>query len=311
METLQNEELEISLELKKFEKQLAECKKVYTSMLSQEDACCPLCKQLLDNESKKSALKQYKSDLLIVYEKLNRYQERYDKKHFDRVAVEGKLMALDTADNVVSTETIKSLENKISVLEQEKQENIKLNSEYSTKLQSIEKAKADILMFEKEIDSLNTSIEQTKQQADVAKQLYFNSIKEKMSLADNYLKDVKIRFFTILKGTGEIKDDFVITYKDKDFSLLSRSEKIAASLEIANMFNKITNLNSPLFIDDSESYPDFDFLSTYKDTQIFIAQVQKGTNLRIANNHYSIKGYKTIKEHTKVIRNDKKKAFVA
>ena len=63
-----------------------------------------------------------------------------------------------------------------------------------------------------------------------------------MQAADMYLKDVKIRFYKVIKATGEIKDDFVITYKDKDFSTLSRSEKIAASLEIANMLNKITKL---------------------------------------------------------------------
>ena len=51
------------------------------------------------------------------------------------------------------------------------------------------------------------------------------------------------------------------------------------------MLNKVTNLNSPLFIDDSESYPDFDFINEYKeDTQVFIAQVIKGHNLVITNN---------------------------
>lgn len=112
-----------------------------------------------------------------------------------------------------------------------------------------------------------------------------------MQSADMYLRDVKIRFYKIIKTTGEIKDDFVITYKDKDFSTLSRSEKIATSLEIANMLNKITKLNAPLFIDDSESYPDFDFVSIYNDTQKIIAQVKKGRALKITNGSEAIKGF--------------------
>ena len=57
------------------------------------------------------------------------------------------------------------------------------------------------------------------------------------------------------------------------------------------MLNKITKLNVPLFIDDSESYPDFDFISMYKDTQIIIAQVKKGRALRITNGSEVIKGF--------------------
>ena len=112
-----------------------------------------------------------------------------------------------------------------------------------------------------------------------------------MEVADSYLKDVKIRFYKVIKATGELKDDFVITYKDKDYSTLSRSEKIATSLEIANMLNKITGLNSPLFIDDSESYPDFNFVDEYSDSQIFIAQVKKGRNLKITNKKETITGF--------------------
>ena len=84
-------------------------------------------------------------------------------------------------------------------------------------------------------------------------------------------------------------------FMSSDFSTLSRSEKIAASLEIANMLNQITNLNIPLFIDDSESYPDFDFINKYKNNQIFIAQVKKGRTLKITNGQEVIAGFNTTK----------------
>ena len=48
------------------------------------------------------------------------------------------------------------------------------------------------------------------------------------------------------------------------------------------MFNKISRINSPLFVDDSESCADYDFIETYSnDTQIIITRVEKGQELKI------------------------------
>ena len=291
LKELQDEELELNLEINKIEKDLQAGKKIYESMLNEKECCCPTCKQKLTDSSKVIATKQYRNDLITLFDKQNKLKERYKQKHFDKFACEGKIYSLENTQNTVSVETLKQLEENIKTLELEKQDNIKLQNEYSIKLDNIKKAKADIEKFNDEINLLNKSIIETQNQSAIAKQLYFNCIKEKMQSADMYLKDVKIRFYKVIKATGEIKDDFVITYKDKDFSTLSRSEKIAASLEIANMLNKITKLNVPLFIDDSESYPDFDFISMYKDTQIIIAQVKKGRALRITNGSEVIKGF--------------------
>lgn len=291
LKELQDEELELNLEINKIEKDLQAGKKIYESMLNEKECCCPTCKQKLTDSSKVIATKQYRNDLITLFDKQNKLKERYKQKHFDKFACEGKIYSLENTKNTVSMETLKQLEENIKTLELEKQDNIKLQNEYSIKLDNIKKAKADIEKFNNEINLLNKAISETQNQSAIAKQLYFNCIKEKMQAADMYLKDVKIRFYKVIKATGEIKDDFVITYKDKDFSTLSRSEKIAASLEIANMLNKITKLNVPLFIDDSESYPDFDFISMYKDTQIIIAQVKKGRALRITNGSEIIKGF--------------------
>jgi len=105
-----------------------------------------------------------------------------------------------------------------------------------------------------------------------------------MKFANQYLKDVKIKYYSVLKDTGEIKSDFIITYKGNELKDLSRSEMIATSLELCNMFNKISKVNIPLFIDDSESCADYNFIETYsKDTQILIAKVEKGQELNIAD----------------------------
>ena len=74
------------------------------------------------------------------------------------------------------------------------------------------------------------------------------------------------------------------TYKGNEFKNLSRSETIATSLEISNMLNKISGVNLPLFVDDSESCADYNFIEDFSnDTQILIAKVEKGQNLEISN----------------------------
>ena len=77
---------------------------------------------------------------------------------------------------------------------------------------------------------------------------------------------------------------YFITYKGNEFKNLSRSETIATSLEISNMLNKISGVNLPLFVDDSESCADYNFIEDFSnDTQILIAKVEKGQNLEISN----------------------------
>ena len=76
----------------------------------------------------------------------------------------------------------------------------------------------------------------------------------------------------------------ILTYKNKNLADLSRSETVATALEFANMFNKISRLNAPIFIDDYESCVDYDFISEYaKDTQIILAKVEKGKELEVKN----------------------------
>ena len=130
-----------------------------------------------------------------------------------------------------------------------------------------------------------------------------------MKLAKHYLKDVTVKFYSVLKTTGEIKDDFVITYKGNLLSDLSRSETIATALEFANMFNNIARTNFPIFIDDYESCADYDFIKKYtNNTQIIVSNVVKGENLKITDYYNSedctiikpvITNAKTIKVYNK------------
>ncbi len=289
---LQKEEFELNTEISKLDTILSNGKTKYYEIQKGYQNTCPTCKQLLNDKSKVETTKHLRAELIELNDKRTKLKGKYDTVHFDRVACEGKIYSLDnTSNSNISLDKLNSLEQNIKLLEQEKLENTKLQTSYSINLKNKEKATSDIEHFKKEISLIEKIIEEVKQEIEITKKLYFNLVKAKMEVADSYLKDVKIRFYKVIKATGELKDDFVITYKDKDYSTLSRSEKIATSLEIANMLNKITGLNSPLFIDDSESYPDFNFVDEYSDSQIFIAQVKKGRNLKITNKKETITGF--------------------
>ena len=67
---------------------------------------------------------------------------------------------------------------------------------------------------------------------------------------------------------------------------MSGAEYIATSLELRNMFNKISKINIPLFVDDNERCVDFNFIEDYlNDSQIIIAEAKKGQKLEIKGNN--------------------------
>lgn len=174
----------------------------------------------------------------------------------------------------------------IKGLEQEQLEIERHNNAITLKQNNINGAKQDIIIFKKQIDEYKKYIENVKHTKDIAQKLYINYIEEKMRFATKHLKNVKIKYYTVLKDSGEIKDDFIITYNNNELKNLSRSETIATSVELCNMFNKISGVNVPLFIDDSESCADYNFTQEYsKDTQILIAKVEKGQDLKIQDKY--------------------------
>ena len=102
--------------------------------------------------------------------------------------------------------------------------------------------------------------------------------------ATKHLKNVSIKYYKVSKDDGVIKEDFIILYNGNDLKTISRSETIATSLELCNMLNKVANTNFPLFIDDSESCADYNFIEDYSDDiQILIARVEKGKDLTISD----------------------------
>lgn len=259
-------------------------KKTYLSIKNEPISYCPMCKQQLSDKGRLNTIQNMKTDLENDYSNKIKLETELQEIKKNLAVEKCKLYALGN-DNADKQKTrITEVKNQIEVLEKEKSEIDQYNTSINVKRENIQKAKADIQIFNKNIDELYSSLDSNKKAKDVAQKLLINYIEAKMQHATKHLKNVGIKYYTILKDSGEIKQDFIITYKGNEFKNLSRSETIATSLEISNMLNKISGVNLPLFVDDSESCADYNFIEDFSnDTQILIAKVEKGQNLEISN----------------------------
>ena len=264
---------------------MQEGKKKYLSIKNTTDVCCPLCGQKLEEKGRLTTIINMKKDLEASYDK----KVKLDKEF---LIIKGKLAVekakLYSAQNVSNNEEypgqITTLKEKISHLEQEKMDIEKHNNIVTINQKNVMTSKEDITKFNIKIQELHGLIENIKKVKEVTQKLYINYLEEKMKYATKHLKNVRIQYYKVSKEDEILKEDFIILYKNNELKNLSRSETIATMLEIGNMLNKVANTNFPLFIDDSESCADFNFIEDYaKNTQILISRVQKGQELTISN----------------------------
>lgn len=264
---------------------MQEGKKKYLSIKNANDVCCPLCGQKLEEKGRLTTIINMKKDLEASYDK----KVKLDKEF---LIIKGKLAVekakLYSAQNVSNNEEypgqITTLKEKISHLEQEKMDIEKHNNIVTINQKNVMTSKEDITKFNIKIQELHGLIENIKKVKEVTQKLYINYLEEKMKYATKHLKNVRIQYYKVSKEDEILKEDFIILYKNNELKNLSRSETIATMLEIGNMLNKVANTNFPLFIDDSESCADFNFIEDYaKSTQILISRVQKGQELTISN----------------------------
>ena len=303
VENLEKEILSKETEYKELENSMKTGKKKYLDIKNGETCICPTCSQHIEDESRNITIANMKKELVSYYDRKN-VLETQIKDLKCRLSIEKcKYYALEGNTAIEKSKRITVIEENIKQLESEKLEIEKFNQDVETKENLINNAKIDISKFNKERQEKLKCIDNLNQAKKIAQKLYISYIEEKMKLAKKYLKDVDIKFYSVLKTTGEIKEDFIITYKNNPLSDLSRSETIATALEFANMFNKISRANFPIFIDDTESCADYDFIKQYsKDTQLIISKVQKGNLLKIADYNSdkytiiktTIKGFRTI-----------------
>ena len=284
VEDLEKEILNVSTEITELEKTMKTGKQKYLAIKEGTNCICPTCEQHIQNESKEKTIANMKKDLTNAFNRKNTLETKQKDLKFKLAMERCQYHALGGDTIIDNSKKIANLKENINKLELEKKEIERFNNEISIKEKNIQNAKIDISNFNKQIVTQNKYIEQLKDARKVAQKLYIAYIDEKMKLAKQYLKDVKVKFYSVLKTTGEIKEDFIITYKGNSLYNLSRSETIATALEFANMFNQIARTNFPIFIDDMESCADYDFIKDYSsNSQLIVSNVVKGSNLKIAD----------------------------
>ena len=284
VEDLEKEILNISTEIQELDKSMKEGKKKYLAIKDGTDCLCPTCEQHIQDQAKEKTIANMKKDLTGAFNKKNTLEAKEKELKLKLTMERCQYHALGGDTSIDNSKKIANINEKIKALEKEQKEVERFNNEIAVKQKNIQNAKSDISHFNKQISIQNKYISDLKDARKVAQKLYISYIEEKMKLAKVYLKDVKIKFYSVLKTTGEIKDDFIITYKGNPLSNLSRSETIATALEFANMFNRIAKTNFPIFIDDMESCADYDFIKEYSNnSQLIVSSVKKGSNLKIAD----------------------------
>lgn len=231
---------------------------------------CPTCFTVVTEENRSRIVeelkKQYEEltlkgqgvvsaykDLLALEEKSKAKFEEFRQEDLKRI--EAELAAYDAGD----VTDIAMLEDKIrlgNLTEEEYSELVMVRKqaeefgkevelltkadEIPAKLEAIEKglenAKTRACALEKRINAVN---------------LFAAKIAE-LTLKPLKMNRAAISLYSIVKTTGELKDDFKFTYDGKDYRWLSASEKIKAGLEVANLLARLTGLQYPTFIDNAE-----------------------------------------------------------
>ncbi len=100
-----------------------------------------------------------------------------------------------------------------------------------------------------------------------------------IAVAGLQMPNVKIKLFDVVRSTGEVVNTFKFTYKGRDYTTLSLSEKTLAGIEITAMIRKITGIDCPVCVDNTESIAAFNSVSM--PSQTLLLRFVKGQPLTV------------------------------
>lgn len=264
----------------------------YNKILSDPLAMCPCCNQPMNMESKRIASENKRQEMFKLADEQKEYKEKISQAQIEAVILKSKIYSLGNKNNAVR---IKEVDERLQLLENEKKEICDFNKMIELKKSNIEKTKKDVIKIISDLECLDEQLENYNLQIIIAKKLYCMIIQEKIKIAEQYMKNVRIQFYELIKSTGEIKDCFKITNNGEEITSLSKSQKFVTMLEMSNMLNKISGLNIPLLIDDSESYPDYNFKFEDYQSQLIIIKAKRNRVLKVSSSEENIKKAKTIR----------------
>lgn len=192
-------------------------------------------------------------DLLALEEKSKAKFEEFRQEDLKRI--EAELAAYNTGD----VTDIAMLEDKIrlgNLTEEEYSELVmvrKQAEEFGKEVELLTKADeipAKLKAIEKGLENAKTREAALQKLINAAN--LFAAKRAELTLKPLKMNRAAISLFSLVKTTGELKDDFKFTYDGKDYRWLSASEKIKAGLEVANLLARLTGLAYPTFIDNAE-----------------------------------------------------------
>lgn len=290
--TKEAEQFNIQNQLDKINDKGKKARIEYNKILSDPLAQCPCCNQTLNVGNKKIALENKRNEMFLLGAEKEELENKLSDVKVEVMKLKANLYALGREED---SERLTEINDRINELTKEKEEIIKFNHELQVKVDNKEKTKKDIINIVVEMEQLEELIDKYNLQITIARKLYCMIIQEKMKVVEQYMNNTQIKFYELIKSTGELKDCFKITRNGEEFSSLSKSQKFVTVLEICNMLNKISGLNIPILIDDAESYPDFQFKFEDYKAQLIIIRAKKNRLIKISDKEESISRFRTMK----------------
>lgn len=248
------------------------------NLLKEQKPICPSCRQeIKDVDSKNHLIYFSEKELERLQQKADRLKDETGKILNDKNEKTEIYNRLKTNDSEQILKEKEEIGLKIKELLAEKREIELNNSEVQAKIDQIMAAKTRIQLVEKIQENLKKEIKEAQEKKKIANKLKVLVIEKQKEIISKYLKNVDIQFSKINK-TGEIVECCNIQYEGRDFKKLSKSQQMKASLEISNLFNNLSGIKAPIFIDDAESITNIEKIDN---TQMVISTVIKYNPLEI------------------------------
>lgn len=244
------------------------------------------------NENYTKDLKEAKNsiskELKIRQDKINVLNNKGESPEITKLKGEVQMAQkeLESTDLDLSNEKVERA-NDIRILEvnlnkklNKKEESDKETANYNNLYMLEKNRKKDL---EKSINSLEKNKNDLIDNASIlttVKEFIALKIKLQEQVFKKYLDKVDISLEKVLKTTGELKDDFSISYEGKALSTVSDSEKIKAGLELVKMFSNLKGIYLPTILDNAESITRY---NTIKYCQTIETRVKKDSELALVS----------------------------
>ena len=286
LEDLQNSIKRLDERLKEIvEDKLDNLKKEYSrentklKEINNEKAICSTCRQEIKDDERKEYLKQfYKKELVKFQEKADKLKEEANYYIEEKKKKQELLEKLKTSDTQKMQKELEEIKEKINTLQEEKNTILLHNNEIKVREEQIKKAKEDLELAKKVQVEISKELELNDKQKKIANKLRRLVIEQQKEEINKYLDKVDLQFCRENKSNDNITECCDISYEGREYKKLSKSQQARACLEIANLFNNLSGIKAPIFLDDAESITDIQNLIN---TQMVISLVIKYNPLEI------------------------------